>query len=291
MDHPFSAGTIPSGHVHHFLLPAAGWGAVAGEKEAKELAPEQAKQLATWRRQLQKSPSDRRSRGHKLTQVQRLQALSVRAEYLWNLVIERLRISEREISRPIKVWGAEDLPHAQEAIPRDQIVDDLTTPGTPYWRLKTVMDAWCALWFWPLDKAACSMAPRTCTRTASPAITAGSRSRPRRRSRDPASRRAGRWPPCSARPARQLDASSDAAAQAPPQARPVTHRSPVPLANLDDWLDFAEALLGRQDIKDGHPRPHFGQPHRTGRLRGRDRRRHPHGHGPGHAASPNASPG
>jgi hypothetical protein len=26
-----------------------------------------------------------------------------------------------------------------------------------------------------------------------------------------------------------------------------THRSPVPLANLDDWLEFAEALLGRQD--------------------------------------------
>ena len=107
VDHPFSAGPIPSGHVHHFLLPAAGWGAVAGEKEAKELAPEQAKQLATWRKQLQKPPSDKKTRGHKLTQVQRLQALSVRAEYLWNLVIERLRISEREISRPIDVWGAE----------------------------------------------------------------------------------------------------------------------------------------------------------------------------------------
>ena len=24
---------------------------------------------------------------------------------------------------------------------------------TPYWRLKTVMDAWCALWFWPADQA------------------------------------------------------------------------------------------------------------------------------------------
>jgi hypothetical protein len=23
----------------------------------------------------------------------------------------------------------------------------------PYKRLKTAMDAWCALWFWPLDKA------------------------------------------------------------------------------------------------------------------------------------------
>src|SRR6202000_783195 len=92
-------------------------------------------------------------KAHKLTQVQRLQALAFRAEYLWDLVIERLRISEREISGALDVWGAEDLPQAREAIPRDKIVADLTTPGTPYWRLKTMMDAWCALWFWPLDRA------------------------------------------------------------------------------------------------------------------------------------------
>ena len=67
----------------------------ADEKEAKQLVPDQAKQLGTWRRQLRKAPSEKKSRGHKLTQVQRLQALSVRAEYLWSLVIERLRISER----------------------------------------------------------------------------------------------------------------------------------------------------------------------------------------------------
>ena len=33
----------PAGAVHHFLLPAKEWGAVAGEKEAKALAPEDAK--------------------------------------------------------------------------------------------------------------------------------------------------------------------------------------------------------------------------------------------------------
>ena len=107
---PFSAGAIPSGHVHHFLLPAEGWGAVAGEKEAKELAPEDTKRLADWRKGIRKPPSPKKSLGHKLSQVQRLQDLAGRAEYLWSLVIERLRISEREISRTIDVWGAEDLP-------------------------------------------------------------------------------------------------------------------------------------------------------------------------------------
>jgi hypothetical protein len=41
---------------------------------------------------------------------------------------------------------------------------------------------------------------------------------------------------------------AEAAPRAPRRKpAPVDHR-PVPLANLDDWLDFAEALLGRQDV-------------------------------------------
>ena len=245
VDHPFSAGKIPSGHVHHFLLPAAGWGAVAGEKEAKQLAPDQAKQLATWRRQLRKAPSDKKSKGHKLTQVQRLQALSARAEYLWSLVIERLRISEREISRPIDVWGATDLPRAQEAIPRDEIVADLTTPGTPYWRLKTVMDAWCALWFWPLDKAALLDGSAEVYKTASPATTP----QPEPAPVDPDPNFPVTWEMDSlfGETPRQMTLAE--AAPKKPRPKPaVAHRSPVPLANLDDWLDFAEALLGRQDV-------------------------------------------
>jgi hypothetical protein len=256
-DHQFSAGEIPSGHVHHFLLPAAGWGAVAAEKEAKELALEQAKQLAAWRKQLQKSPSDRRTAGHKLSQVQRLQALSARAEYLWNLVIERLRISEREISRPINLWGAENLPHAQEAIPRDQIVEDLTTPGTPYWRLKTVMDAWCALWFWPLDKIDLLDGTAGVYKSTSPTITPQAEEKPapvpEPAAVDPDPNFPVIWEMDSlfGETPRQLTLA-DAASKKPRLAkRNVTHRSPVPLANLDDWLDFAESLLGRQDIKEG----------------------------------------
>jgi hypothetical protein len=253
VDHPFSAGVIPSGHVHHFLLPAAGWGAVAGEKEAKELAPDEAVLLGKWRRQLQKSPSERRTAGHKLTQVQRLQALSVRAEYLWDLVIKRLRISEREISRPIEVWGAENLPHAKEAIPRHQIVEDLTMPGTPYWRLKTVMDAWCALWFWPLDKADLLDGTAGVYKAASPAITPPPEEKPRLAPVGPDPNFPVVWEMDSlfGETPKQLTLA-EATPKKPRPARPtVTQRSPIPLANLDDWLDFAEALLGRRNIEAG----------------------------------------
>jgi hypothetical protein len=253
VEHPFSSGPIPSGHVHHFLLPAVGWGAVAGEKEAKELAPEQAQRLATWRRQLQKSPADRKTAGHKLSQIQRLQGLSARAEYLWDLVIKRLDISEREISRPVSVWGAENLPHAREAIPRDQIVEDLTTPGTPYWRLKTVMDAWCALWFWPFDKADLLDGTAAVYKTTSLAISPQPEEKPELAPVDPDPNFPVAWEMDSlfGDSTRQLTLAEAAPKKLRPAKPTATQRSPIPLANLDDWLDFAEALLGRQDIKDG----------------------------------------
>ena len=254
VDHPFSAGEIPSGHVHHFLLPAVGWGAVAGEKEAKQLAPEQAKQLGTWRRQLRKPPSEKRSRGHKLAQLQRLQALSVRAEYLWSLVIERLRISEREISRQIDVWRAEDLPKPQEAIPRDKIVADLTVQGTPYWRLKTVMDAWCALWFWPLDKAAQLDGSDPVYKTTPPAAAAEPEPSPV--DPDPAFPTVWEMDSLFGETPKQLTLAEAAPRKPRPKPAPADHR-PIPLATLDDWLDFAEALLGRQDVASNSLASHF----------------------------------
>ena len=254
IDLPFSAGKTLSGHVHHFLLPAAGWGAVAGEKEAKQLAPDQAKQLGTWRRQLRRAPSEKKSRGHKLTQVQRLQALSVRAEYLWSLVIERLRISEREISRPIDVWRAEGLPKAIEAIPREKIVFDLTTPGTPYWRLKTVMDAWCALWFWPVGKAGLLDGSDAVYKTTPlPMVPAPE---PTPVDPDPTFPTSWEMDSLFGDTPKQLTLAEAVSRKPRPKPAPVDHR-PVPLADLDNWLDFAEALLGRQDVAPDSLASHF----------------------------------
>lgn len=169
---PFRDGDLPEGAVHHFLLPALGWGAVAGEPEAKKLAEEQAKALGQWRRGVQKTPkgpkpfeekdgesADKRqaryarwAKAGAKTEAGRLQAVARRAEFLWSLVAKRLELSERKVSRRIDVWGAEWLEPAKEAADKQRVLDDLTAAGTPYWRLKTVMDAWCALWFWPLDQ-------------------------------------------------------------------------------------------------------------------------------------------
>ncbi|RUL95179.1 class I SAM-dependent DNA methyltransferase [Verrucosispora sp. FIM060022] len=235
---PFRDGPIDPDTIHHFLLPADGWGAVAGEKEARELAPAETAKLKAWRTAMKRTPS---AKG-KNSQVKRLQALGRRVEFLWGLVQQRLAISEREIRRDIKVWGADDLPEVREAVAREDILADLTAPGTPYWRLKTLMDVWCALWFWPLDKVG---------------LLDGS---------DPA------YPatPVQVEHVKDIPAYDEPAVYEaadlfgnvqPQQMKLLTKptggtrrmtvaeqlRQQVPLTNLDDWLTFAEALIGRTD--------------------------------------------
>ncbi|MBL7502027.1 class I SAM-dependent DNA methyltransferase [Frankia sp. CNm7] len=257
VDHPFRDGELPAGAIHHFLLPAAGWGAVAAEKEAKELAPDDAKKLATWRRAITKAPTTKGTKS-KPSQADQLAALARRVEYLWSLVQQRLEISEREIRRQIDVWGADDLPEVRELVSRQKIKDDLEAPGTPYWRLKKLMDAWCALWFWPVDGAGLldgtgldyGRAPLTVTSVVpEPAAE-------RLRAADDDATRVVTWEELSifgeetglalAAPAAANGRSTLSSGKS--AKRPERSRGAVPLASLDHWIRFATALIGRGDV-------------------------------------------
>ncbi|MFF8290169.1 class I SAM-dependent DNA methyltransferase [Streptomyces sp. NPDC016309] len=236
---------LPEGAVHHFLLPAKEWGAVAAEKEAKALAPEAAKALGAWRKAVTKSPTAK--------QTARLQGLARRAEYLWDLVVQRLTISEREISRRVDVWEAEPewLRRPKEAVPREKVLADLTAVDTPYWRLKKLMDTWCALWFWPVQEAAlldgtdaryqraevvpvpqggavAESGASDVIRTYEEVDLLGNVTVKEVRRGDIDKRRKG--------------------TRKGEQSFVGQRREVIPLANLDDWLDFAEALLGTHDV-------------------------------------------
>ncbi|MBP1159810.1 restriction endonuclease subunit M [Rhodococcus sp. PvR099] len=141
VDRPLSEGSIGDGEIHHFLLPASGWAAVADAKQAKELMPEAVEALKKWRKEVTKKPDKK--------QLDRLRALSRRVERLWELTLRRLTISEREVSRQIDVWGA-DLPAVETAVEREKVESELLDPEGPYMRLRLAMDTWCAMWFWPL---------------------------------------------------------------------------------------------------------------------------------------------
>ncbi|GLY17989.1 hypothetical protein Kisp01_50030 [Kineosporia sp. NBRC 101677] len=136
-------GTQAGGVIHHFLLPTEGWGSAVDAKEAKPLAG-QAQQalLQEWRRSVLVAPSQQQTRD--------LLALGRRVEQLWAFALQRLRIAEREIRRDIEVWGA-SLPAGGD-IQRADIEAALHDPDGAYGRLRRVMDAWTALWFWPLTE-------------------------------------------------------------------------------------------------------------------------------------------
>ncbi|MEU6196721.1 DNA methyltransferase [Streptomyces sp. NPDC047061] len=147
------------------------------------------------------------------TQTGRLIGLGRRVEYLWDLVVMRLKLSEEEISRHVDVWGAtaprdgEGDEGRRPPMDRDAVLKALTRVGTPYWRLKQVMDAWCALWFWPLEEIGLldgtdefQYLPNGEDLTALPKGQAGRK---------------------------------------------------VALKSLDDWIEFAESVLGRVDVDTG----------------------------------------
>ncbi|GAA4785578.1 class I SAM-dependent DNA methyltransferase [Actinomycetospora chlora] len=141
--------------IHHFLLPAAGWGAVADTKEAKEGRPRATVALKDWRRSITSALSK--------DEIKRLQALAQRVEVLWSLAQRRLTIAEAEVRRDIAVWGADDLdlPVGSGAVQREDIEASFDDPDSAYRRLRRVMDAWAAMWFWPVDT---NVAPPTRSR-------------------------------------------------------------------------------------------------------------------------------
>ncbi|MFV0127329.1 class I SAM-dependent DNA methyltransferase [Streptomyces sp. HMX112] len=248
-----AGASLPEGSVHHFLLPAKEWGAVAAEKEAKALAPSEAKALAAWRKAVTKSPTAK--------QTAKLQGLAQRAEYLWGLVVRRLELSERDISRDIRVWGAEDdwLRRPKAAVQRDAILADLQAEDTPYWRLKTLMDAWCALWFWPVQNAA--LLDGTDERYARAEALAARAAELEAVSAEGGAEsgaddvllawEADALPGFAAEP-RQMTLTRDSMSRRRTGRRKGQIKGERPdviaLTSLDDWIHFAEALLGTQDV-------------------------------------------
>ncbi|MFI0037928.1 class I SAM-dependent DNA methyltransferase [Streptomyces mutabilis] len=244
---------LPEGSVHHFLLPAKEWGAVAAEKEAKALAPDAAKALGAWRKAITKPPTAK--------QTAKLQGLARRAEYLWGLVVRRLELSERDISRRIAVWGAEDdwLRRPEVAVQRDEVLADLHAEDTPYWRLKTLMDAWCALWFWPVQGAALldgtderyARAEALAERAAELEAAGVSAAAGEEDSGVLMAWEADALPGFAAEP-QQMTLTRDSVSRRRKGRREERvkgqRREVIPLAGLDDWIEFAEALLGTQDV-------------------------------------------
>ncbi|KOV62892.1 hypothetical protein ADK64_22545 [Streptomyces sp. MMG1121] len=170
--------------------------------------PAEAPALAPAKRATQARPGvDASSDDGSYGQAGRLRALAERVEYLWDLVKLRLKLSEQEISRDIPVWGAESRgERSAPVMDREAVRQALQVEGSPYWRLKQVMDAWCALWFWPLEEVSL------------------------------------------------LDGTAPDYFDGPQDLKKLSKGSldrKVALRNLDEWIEFAESVVGRVDVEPG----------------------------------------
>jgi hypothetical protein len=143
----WTAPPRPKGTIYHFLLPAEGMAAFDKDKVIKQLAPESVKRIKEWRKEFCK-PFGKKD-------AERLEQISDAVDRLFAQVVRERVLATQETSDRIPVWG--ERPSAQQAdlLVRDQeeVAASLEDGSSAYRRLKLAMDAWCALWFWPIEEA------------------------------------------------------------------------------------------------------------------------------------------
>ena len=161
--------------IWHFLLPDSGM-ADYTDKVVKQLAPAEMEHIKKWRKKFIQPFDD----GEVTTLVRYSQTI----EKLWRKHVEQQQRIRERTSDWIPVWGQEGermkdelgimkedgkkgslhtssfIPHnsglstqEKDRILQQELLSENVRNSSTYRRLKLVMDYWCALWFWPIEKA------------------------------------------------------------------------------------------------------------------------------------------
>lgn len=137
--------------VYHFLLGDPGMCAYT-DRVIEGLEPEKIAAINKWRRAFTKPLTD--------SEADDVLRLCNQIDALWDAHTQLRAEIKDKTTDPLSVWGqAQDEEHQPTTIrDKDRIYDSLYLSkggnnASPYARLKAVMDYWCALWFWPIDKA------------------------------------------------------------------------------------------------------------------------------------------
>lgn len=137
--------------VYHFLLGDPGM-ANYTDKVIKGLEPDNIKIIKDWNKEFTKKYDE--------DDIKTLLRLSEIVDTLWERTVELRKKVDVATSEPLSVFGHEEKTEGIHTTIRekDEIYHKLfksehMNNAGPYARLKAAMDYWCALWFWPIDKA------------------------------------------------------------------------------------------------------------------------------------------
>lgn len=137
--------------IYHFLLGDPGM-ANYTDKVVKGLEPENIKKIKAWNKKFTSKFDE--------DELKTVLRLSESIDKLWKLTADERRKIEEATYEPLSVYGHEESGEGSHKSIRekDEIYKKLfksekAQNAGPYARLKAAMDYWCALWFWPIDKA------------------------------------------------------------------------------------------------------------------------------------------
>ena len=148
---PLNEKRKPKSQVYHFLLGDTGMCSYS-DKVIKSLEPDNIRKMKTWNKNFNK-PYDEND-------ISTLLRLSKLIDDLWEAQIKLRKEIEQKTRDNFSVFGHKDTSKDYHTSIRqkDKILSELYKSENmrnagPYARLKFAMDYWCALWFWPIEKA------------------------------------------------------------------------------------------------------------------------------------------
>jgi type I restriction-modification system DNA methylase subunit len=143
--------TRPTGSIYHFLLPDEGMCNYT-DRVVKRMCPKEMRSIADWRREFKLVLDENDGR----IAVR----LSDAVDRLWVRHTEQLQSLRQRTAHVFPVWGqpAEEASESlstreRQALWEKALHPKSRSPSSDYQRLNFVMDYWCALWFWPIEKA------------------------------------------------------------------------------------------------------------------------------------------
>ena len=147
----FKTGCSKSHRVYHFLVGDPGMSKY-DDRVIKGLEPQQLEAIKRWNRAFI-APYD-------TAEVQSLRELSYEVDRLWTEQVKQQRLLRQNTIDRLECYGFEDTEGVSHTNIRqkDQLLSmfyrsEHARNAGPYARLKFAMDYWCALWFWPIEKA------------------------------------------------------------------------------------------------------------------------------------------